>query len=109
MWGESPSPLFLVRLEELRHKEPQGSHHCGKLAEQGGDGTVEEAGVFRSYSTKSEGERKSHTRATEAHLDPLLLRASPGASGLSRSRTPSVSLSDSYRLTSPHPLLTVAL
>lgn len=109
MHAESPSPLLQMRPEELRHKEPQGSHHCRKLAEQGGDGTIEEAGVFRSYSTKSEGRGKVTLGATECSLSPLLLHASRAAHGPSPSRTPSGSLSGSDRLGSPHPLLTVSL
>lgn len=73
------------RLEELRHKESQGSHHCRKLGKQGGDRNVEEAGVFRSYSTKSEGRGKVTLGATEC---TLLLHASPAAHGPSPSRTP---------------------
>lgn len=110
----SPSPLPHRRLEGLRHREPQGSHHCRKPAGRAGRRQSCGGGwSFRSYSVtrlKVRGKEKSHWERQNAHLGPLLLHASPGASGLSPSRTPSVSLSGRLlraRLTNP--LLTASL
>lgn len=91
----SPSPLLHRRLEGLRHGEPQGSHHCRKPTGRAGRRRSCGGGwSFRSYSVtrlKVKGKEKSHWEPQNAHLGPLLLHTSPGASGLSPSRTPSVS------------------